>query len=628
MDAEQLLRHLKALGVVLSHKEGKLRCDAPHGVLTDALRGQIASLKGELLRLLSNPPAASPPPRQALLAAPRDAPLPLSFSQERIWLLSRLLPAGSVTGNLPFAFRITGPLDLSALSRTLQILVQRHEVFRTVCRASTVPPTQNLLPAVSMAMPIHDLRPLSADERDAELQQQTQTFIAAPFDLEVAPLLRAALLRTGEEEFLFLLVTHIYVFDGSSTPLFLRELSDIYAHQMGSRDSLRPTPALQYADFAHWQRRWYTGALAREQREYWQKALSGTAVVTSLTRPEPGPGPLHHQGGEASARPCAELPVTFPHLLTQAVRDLARQAEATLFLTLLAAFHALLHRYTQQPSAAIGTIVSNRRLAETESMIGSFANNLLLRADFPPGMRFRALLAQLRGTVQAGFGYPDLPFETLVGDLEESLNRTPLFRVMFVFHQHRGSDPANLHIPGLRVDKLHLAKPLSSYSLELVLADVDGKLSGVLEYDTTRFTRTAAQALVDGYLLLLKRVSAEPDCLLDDLPQFYAEARQTVAVPGRGSPTAEPPAPGSTAKVLRDIWGRLLHLDGAAAIDIHESFFALGGHSLLAIRMLAEVQAQFGPAPLLEPFSRSPSIATLAQVLDRNKSTTASGSSM
>lgn len=602
MTAKRLLDDLRRLGVELSQRDGKLLCNAPRGVLTDELRGQISQSKPDLLRLLQSEAIGADSP-EAIPIVSRDEPLPLSFSQERIWKLGKIEPRRNETGNIPFEFRIAGPLDTRALEQTIQEIVRRHEVFRSSCKVVDNKPTLSISPFVSLNFPVHDLQHLSSAALESEIRRKTLDLALMPFDLENPPMLRVTLLHIEPARYVFLLVTHVFAFDGSSTPILLRELSSLYEDFLRGASSPLPPLPLGYADFSSWHRKWLRGDRLAKQKAYWKTTLQGTSLVTA---------PVNTPDLSS-----ATLPITFPDFLTEPIRAVSRESGVTLFVTLMSVLQTLLQRYSLNQSIAVGTIVSNRRGQATESMIGSFANNILLRADFPPGSTFRSVLLHARNAALSTFSNQDLPFESLLGELEAPLVHAPLFRVMFVFHQHGSMDRNGLRFDSLAVDMHPVDKRQSNYLLDLVLTDVDGKLSGILEYNTTLFTREEAQSFIQRYLVIVKNVSTNPDGLIEKLPTFpdnVFDRREQTSV-HKSITTSSHKGMTAVELALEEIWKRLLRID---VLDKNDDFFDLGGHSLLALALIEEVESKFGVPNLLEAFAKRHTIASVAEAIERS----------
>lgn len=611
MGVDVLLDELERLDVRLSTRGGRLVCNAPPGVLTDELRGRIKRLKPRLVARL-----------QGQLERDDSAPVrvgPLSLSQARILALATLLPEASAASNIPFGFRLTGALDREALDRALQEVVRRHEVFRS-CRG----PESSLIvhPRVALPLPLYDLRARPEPERSAELRRVVDATIGEPFDLGRPPILRAVLVHVADDEWVLVLVTHVFVFDGRSTPLLLAELGERYADFVAGRDPSVLSPVPRYSDFARRQRQQLTGDVLARQRAFWVAALAGASPLGSLPGSPLGFPPGLGESKALASGPgktlgCGHVSLSIPDFLTRAVEDLARSSGATLFHTLLTAWMLLLQRHTGQRSLTVGTIVSNRRGVEAERTIGSFANNILLRADFAPGASVRDLLSTVRGAARSALAHLDIPFEGVLAELEPSLRCQPPFRVMFVLHQGAPGDEVGLRLPGLRVELHPVDKHQSPYWLDLVLTQTDGQLRGSLTYGQSQLSREMAEALVERYLVLLKTICRDPEKSVDSLPAHGARPTTPEGAgvsESRPDPPAVSPPVGPVEQAIGRLWSRLL---GRELVDRDRSFFDQGGHSLLALAMLRAVEAEQGPlgSDVLALFAERPTITTLARLL-------------
>lgn len=606
--AEQLFSELQALDIKLSLADGKLRCNAPKGAMTAELRDSIKQHKPNLLRLLnSRKNMVTSGSSTVLSGIDRGGHLPLSFSQERIWWLSKLDPNHHATGNLQFAFRLQGALDILALEKTLNTIVQRHAVFRTGCVTVNQRPLQILSSEVHFTLPVRDCSHLTDLEKHSALAAALEQDALEPFDLGTAPILRAQLLNMGNSQHAFLLTTHLYVFDGWSTAVLFKELSVLYAAFQNQEASPLPPLAAQYVDFSHWHRHWFEGKEASRQSAYWKEKLKNACLVTGL--------PLDRPREVPSRSVSASVEFTLPSFLTEAIRSLSQQAGVTLFISLLAAFQTLLYSYTRQEKLTTGTIVSNRRLAESEQMIGSFANNILISSDFSSGITFNDLLAQVCKASREANAHLDFPFERLLGELNPELNSHPLFRVMFVLHQHQSIDNQGLTLTGLNIEKLAIHTQ-SKYDLELVMVDREGCLSGLFQYNARLFDRATIECFKEHFVQVLKQVTNNPMGALEQLPDFYSGQRHSITPAEAKSeiPSTAPRTPLELA--VAQIWQAFLGVD---TIGVDDQFTDLGGHSLLAIRLVAAIQEAFRVD--IEPVSLFdfPTIAQLADFIQQNR---------
>ncbi|HEX4966671.1 MAG TPA: amino acid adenylation domain-containing protein [Thermoanaerobaculia bacterium] len=451
--------------------------------------------------------------------ARRDRALPLSFAQERLWFIDQLAP-GNPLYNLPAAFRIQGTLDVGALCATLTAVVRRHESLRTNFVSLDGRPAQVIAPASPVALPAVDLRGLAAESREAEVLRLAAEETKRSFDLARDALLRVTLLQTGEREHVLLFTMHHIVSDGWSIGVLVREVSTLYA--VSSRGLRSPLPELpvQYADFACWQREWLQGEVLDRLVAYWRQRLAGAQPSLRLPmRPRP-PAASDH-GGRQTFR--------VPGPVASALRDLSRQEKVTLFMTLLAAFDSLLYRYTGQTDVLVGTDIANRRLRETEAMIGFFVNLLVLRSDLSGMPTIREMLGRVREVCLGAFAHQDLPFAKLVEELrpDRSNAASPLFDVLFVL-QNAPEETLDLEASDLKLSPVPAGTPRSRFNLALFLHEYQGEIHCGCVYGTDLFEPDFVARLCSSFQHLLASLAAHPDARLDELELIAEAERQEV----------------------------------------------------------------------------------------------------
>jgi len=475
---------------------------------------------------------------------------PLSFSQERLWFLDRLLP-GSAAYNLPAAFRLAGRLDCRALARTLAEIVRRHASLRTTIELAGDAPGQRVWPSRPLPLPVVDLSALPLEPRRATADLLTRGEARRPFDLERGPLIRFHLLRLAAsrrgEEWVALTNMHHIVSDGWSMGVLVREIATLYP--AFSRGLASPLPELpsQYTDYALWQRTWLRGEVLDEQLAFWRRALAGAPTVLELPTDRPRP-PLASDRGTVH-------PFTVPAAVAGRVGELARRHRATPFMVLLAAFETLLYRWTGEGDLLVGTPVANRRRAEFEGLIGFFVNTLVLRGrplregggeEGVAGRErsFAELLVAVRQNTLAAFHHQDLPFERLVEELapERNFSRPPLVQAAFALHN---TPMGTLALPGLALELLPThpgtAKFDLTFSLNQTLGGSSGELAGELEVLAAVFDGTTARRLADRFVHLLEAALDAPDRPLGSLPQLTAPERHQMLVEWGGQQQSIPP---------------------------------------------------------------------------------------
>ncbi|WP_265584077.1 amino acid adenylation domain-containing protein [Chitinimonas koreensis] len=475
--------------------------------------------------------AALPPVTVAARRREGGQTFPLSFSQQRLWFLDQF--ERSALYNIPFAVRLSGELDAAALAAALNGLVQRHEALRTTFAMAGGEPVQ--IVAAELALPLEtlDLAALAPAEREAECARLIGERSRQPFDLAAGPLLRATLLRLDEGHHVLALVLHHIVTDGWATGILLRELAPLYqAQRSGAPAPLAPL-ALQYADFACWQREHFAGARLDALLGYWTAQLAGAPALLALPTDRPRPALRSHAG--------RTLAFALPAATVAGLLALGQRHRATLFMTLAAAFGVLLSRYSGQDDVCIGTPIANRNRAEIEPLVGVFINTLVLRARLDGNPRFETLLAQLRDTTLAAYEHQDMPFERLVDALrpERQASHSPLFQVMLVL---QNNPREQLALGGLALEPLPVERELAKYDLTLNLVEDGEALQMLFEYDCALFDAATVARLAGSFGCLLEAIVADPARRIADLPLLRPDQAHRLLAQWN-PPAASPPAP-------------------------------------------------------------------------------------
>jgi len=449
-----------------------------------------------------------------------DGPAPLSFSQQRLWFLARM-EAGSTTYHMYRSARLRGPLDVATLAWSLREIVRRHESLRTTIRLDGVEPVQVVDPEPRFHLPLVSVEALPPDDREIVARELAAAESARPFDLENGPLLRALLVRLGPEDHALLLCIHHVVFDGASMGVLLRELSALYA----TRTPL-PEPALQYADWARWQREQMQGQTLERLLAWWRERLAGELPVLELPSDTPRGATRSLRG----ARQHLSLPAAASARLKA---SLAGMPGVTLFMVLLAGFQALLQRYTGQEDLLVGTPVANRARRELGELIGLFVNTVVVRTDLAGDPTWRELLTRVKQVALGAFSHQDLPFERLVEELqpERDLAHTPLFQVLFVLDN--ATTPA-LVLEGVTVGSLDLRPRTAPFELTLDLFDSPAGIAGWIDYPRDLFEALTLARLAGHLATLLAGAADDPDRRLSELPLLSAAEERQVLVEWNG----------------------------------------------------------------------------------------------
>ncbi|MFL6192561.1 MAG: amino acid adenylation domain-containing protein, partial [Thermoanaerobaculia bacterium] len=452
-------------------------------------------------RQLQSAGAAVPP----LRLAPRggEARPPLSFAQQRLWFLDQLEP-GSPLYNIPAIFRTAGPLDAGALAGALETIVRRHDTLRTCFAKAGDEPVQVIAPAdapLGTVLPRIDLSALPADARERELERLIAAEVRRPFDLARGPLARFTLVRLAPEDHAVFLTLHHIISDGWSMGVLARELEALYGgHRL-------PELPLQYADYAAWQRGWFRDEILRQEIEHWRGRLGSSPIVLDLPADRPRPPVQSSRGGLVLRR--------VPHRLEERLETFSRKMGATPFIVLMAAFQALLGRFTNQPEVNVGTPIAGRTRTEIEGLIGFFVNTLVLRASLGGNPSFARLVALAREATLEAHAHQDLPFEKLVDALEpeRSLSHAPVFQAMLVLQ----NESAGVALPGLRLTPANLHGGTAKFDLLLAVAKDHGMRCS-LEYSRDLFDGATAARLLDAFETLLDAALAAPEAPFRDLP--------------------------------------------------------------------------------------------------------------
>ncbi|HYH79840.1 MAG TPA: amino acid adenylation domain-containing protein [Longimicrobium sp.] len=473
-------------------------------------RPTVAELAGWLEGERLGGEAALPP----LRPAPRDGAPPLSFPQEGLWFIDQAEP-GSLVYAMPFALELRGALDAAALGRALDEIVARHEALRTTFAAPDGVPVQVIAPPAPVPLPLLDLSAAGEVEAEAALRREG----ARPFDLAAGPLFRATLGRRGPAWHTLVLAMHHAVSDGWSVGVLLRELSALYAaFASGSPSPLPPLP-VQYADFAAWQRALEAGGVLDAQLAWWSERMRGAPAALEIPADRPRPA-VRAAGGATHAWDAGAG-------LGGRIRALARAEGATRFMVVLAAFQALLARWTGEEEMVVGVPVAGRTLHETEGLIGCFVNTLALRADLSGDPAFRAHLARVREAALGAYAHQELPFERLVAALrpERDPSRTPVVQVLV----HLQEDPGRmLAIPGVRAELRDLDPGTAKFDLTLLAETRGDALRFVLSYATGLFDAATAARMAGHLSVLLEAAVADPSLPLHALPLMGAGERRQV----------------------------------------------------------------------------------------------------
>jgi amino acid adenylation domain-containing protein len=465
-----------------------------------------------------------------IVPIPREQDLPLSFPQERLWLLHQLHPE-SVAYHVMRPMRVTGALDVQLLQRALTEVLNRHEVYRTTIGTKHGRPVQIIHPPQPIELPITDLRDLPREEREERVRQLIESEGQRPFDLAHGPLWRLSLLQLDEEEYLLMFSEHHVLHDGWTEGRLVLDFIALYAAFAENQPYPLPELSIQYADFAYWQRQTFQGEMLETLLSYWRKQLADIPPMLELPTDFPRPAVMSFRGANSNWE--------FTPELTKAINAFSRREGVTLYMTLLAAFNVLLHRYTKQEDIAIGAPIANRNRVETEWLTGFFVNTLVMRNDLSGDPEFREMLRRVREVALGAYTHQDMPFERLVEDLQpdRTLNRQPLFQVMFVL-QNAPNPP--IELPGMTFETLRVHNRTSKFDLLLSMREDGDHLTAALEYNTDIFAEATIRRMLQHFQNLLEEIVAHPEQRISELSLMKEPERQQLLVEWNDTQAAYP----------------------------------------------------------------------------------------
>jgi amino acid adenylation domain-containing protein/non-ribosomal peptide synthase protein (TIGR01720 family) len=473
----------------------------------------------ELAALIDNHGVGEGHAKPAILPAPREAVIPLSFAQERLWILSQLEPDHAFY-NIPAAVRIHSRLDPHILRDCLQAVVQRHESLRTTFAMVQGKAVQRVSEAVRVELPVVDLTRWPGETREAEVVRLRREEADRPFELAVGPLFRFRLLRVEDTDFVFLLTLHHIIADGWSMGVLVSELVELYRARTSGAPAHLPELPIQYPDFAFWQRRHLTEEPHERQLAYWREQLRALPTLKL---------PLDHPRPAVQTFAGATRSLSLDRALVHDLERLSQREDSTLYMTALAAFQTLLVRYTGQTDVAVGSGIANRNRPELERLIGFFVNLQVMRSRVDGSRSFRDLLRQVRQTCLDAYDHQDVPFDRVVRELQpdRNANYNPLCQVCLVFQNFPMPE---MQFPGLSVQEMTVAAGTSKFDLTLYLKPDRTGLTVEIEYNTDLFDPGTINRMLNHYAVLLRSVADAPDKSVSELEIFTESERNAVLV--------------------------------------------------------------------------------------------------
>lgn len=568
---------------------------------------------------------ASPDPRRALLqqylrrdatVAPIELPIPhsedatsapLSFGQQLMWLHAQNAPELPIyTETWTVHFR--GNLDVVAFRRALQEFIRRHEAWRTVVRETDGVPFLVVLPPGDVQLETSDVRSCPEAEREIRATELAQADVLEPFDLAKGPLLRFRLVSLADDLHRLYVALHHSVFDGFAVyRVFLPELATLYDAYCNNCVPKLPDVPITYSDYARWQQERLRSGGLNKHIEYWRRKLAGELPLLKL--------PTTYRRPAIQTFAGAMCPVVVGRYLKERLKEFAGRENSTLFMVLLAAFYAVLYRYTGQDDLLVGTVTAGRNHPQLNELVGFCLNTIPLRVDLSGQPSLADAVRRVRDATLDALAHDDVPFDVLVRELKLKPDpaRHPIFQVMFTLEP-----PLKQTDPRWDLTQVEVSTRFSKFDLYWELDEREDGISGKLTYSSSLFSPEAAKQLVDDFCKALATIVNAPESSLSSLPmnvgsefreiQPAATARTEPSVASEGEQAARE----NLERDLRQIWQKLL---GNARFDVHDSFFDVGGYSLLAVQMLSIIDQRLGVRIPLPEFITSPTIAKLMRLI-------------
>jgi thioesterase domain-containing protein len=559
--------------------------------------------------------------RVPLLSRPLNPKLeryPASLAQRRLWFLHQLQSPTSAY-NVHVGLWLYGHLDLAALQYSLQEVLDRHEILRTTFALDGSELIQVVSPSYSVTVRVTDFSGFPEPYPAAYAFARRQ--VESPFDLSSGPLYRFHVLRIGPEEHVLLCAMHHIITDAWSMQVFTKELAILYeARTKGTTPSL-PELTIQYGDYSEWQGRWLDSEVAQRELAFWKRTLEHATALLELPYDAPRPAEQTLEG--------ATLALEVPGEISAAVASLAKRHKVTPFMVLLSVFKVLLYRYSGEPDISVGVPVAGRSQIETEALIGFFVDTVVLRDDLSGNPSFLELLAQVRATTVNALANADVPFEKVVETLrpERNLSFNPLFQVMFsvIKSAIRSHAFGNLQAYPYVIYASTSILDLSATFVE----DSDGKWWLQFDFNTRLFKHDRIVGMFHDYMTILGLIAEDPKTHIGDLSVAGATQANTIARKASarkshgnrqhtcnraivGHQGQAPEKNDAQQELLVEIWKDVL---GVEEVGVHDNFFDVGGHSLLAARLTAQIQEATGRAIPVSAIFRSPTIATLVELI-------------
>ena len=481
-----------------------------------SIENSLTNQKRDLLKLLLNKKGINLQ-TETILPRPNSEPAPLSFGQEQLWFLSQI--QDNTTYNLPLALQISGSLNISVLEQVITEIVRRHEILRTNFQQIEGKNLQVIRPEINISLQVINLDQITAKQQLKNVERLINQETDKIFNLSEDDLFQSTLYQLNQNSYILLLNMHHIISDGWSIGILLQELSTLYGAYLAGNKSPLPDLQIQYADYAIWQKEKFTSEIREKQLNYWKQQLADIPPLLELPTDKPRPPIQSFRGG------IWEFSINSN--LSQKIRTLTQQSDATLFMTMLAAFVILLYRCSGQDDILIGSPMAGRNRQEIQSLIGYFVNTVVLRTKLTGNPNFREILNQVRQVATDAHNYQDIPYNQVVEALnpQRNLSYNPVFQILFDL-QHSLTD--KLQLPGLTLQPFLGEHSTSKFDLSLIIEDKGTELIGAWEYSSDLFTQEAISRITENFQTLLNGIVNNPETPINQLPIISAFEQQQI----------------------------------------------------------------------------------------------------
>ena len=516
------LLKLAELDIKLAVEDNRLRYSAPEGVLTDEIKAGIVKHKPEIIRFLQQAGNPELNPVNQIPRIPRDHQLPLSYAQKWLWLYDQV-ESNSFAFNIPMVVRLKGKLNIAVLETSINQMVYRHEILRTVISSAGDDVFQEIRPELTVALPVENLENLPGPEQERQVTEYFTAQARLPFNLETGPLLRLILLKLQADEAALVITLHHSISDNRSLNIFITELAALYKANLNREASPLPELTVQYADYAGWQQHYLTGRMVEPKIAYWRERLKDIDAVPVL------PGDYHRPA--VSSRKSVRKFEILPEALVRELKSLSRTEGCSLYVTLLAAYKILLYQYTGLADIIVGSPVAGRTHRELEGLIGFFVNTVVLWDKINPKFSWRELLKEIRKTAAAAVANQEVPFEMMIEELhpKREQGRTPFFQAFFNMY----NSSFELQLPEVQITPfaagmIGAQNYQSKFDMTLLIIEHQAGLQIDLSLNADLFAESTGTWLFEYFKRLLGAIAADPDLTIAGLPVLSPKAHHAI----------------------------------------------------------------------------------------------------